>query len=286
MTKTLLRAVTCAMVLLTAGAAFAQERATLLLKSGERVTGELFDMNRIRFFIRVNGEERRYAIEDVAVVDFTGNATNLPAVKLEPEQGGNVMVLRNGQHIPGRMEDIGGRHPLRITFVPRAGRTDFRSSEISRIYLATPPATAATSGRSPEPPAVTGPSETIHVSASQPWTPTGMFVQQGQTISFSSSGEVRLSTDGKLTSTVNGRPGLEPSRATLPSTLVGALIGRIGNGAPFGIGGQASIVAPATGQLFLGVNDDHFNDNSGEFVVILSGGTFGNVRGRRVDRSR
>ena len=51
--------------------------------------------------------------------------------------------------------------------------------------------------------------------------------------------------------------------------LAGALIGRIGNGAPFAIGNQTSIVAPASGVLFLGVNDDGFADNQGNFQVIV-----------------
>ncbi len=45
-------------------------------------------------------------------------------------------------------------------------------------------------------------------------------------------------------------------------------IGRIGNaGAPFGIGNLSSVVMPASGELFLGVNDDELGDNSGGFVV-------------------
>ena len=45
------------------------------------------------------------------------------------------------------------------------------------------------------------------------------------------------------------------------------MIGRIGNGAPFGIGNQTVVPMPATGELFLGVNDDEVGDNSGGFVV-------------------
>jgi len=58
--------------------------------------------------------------------------------------------------------------------------------------------------------------------------------------------------------------------APLPHALAGALIGRIDNGAPFGIGNQTSLTMPATGTLYLGVNDDTVSDNSGQFQVVIS----------------
>jgi hypothetical protein len=58
----------------------------------------------------------------------------------------------------------------------------------------------------------------------------------------------------------------------LPAALAGALIGRIDNGLPFGIGDQSTITAPASGLLYLGTNDDNVSDNSGQFQVIISQG--------------
>ena len=46
------------------------------------------------------------------------------------------------------------------------------------------------------------------------------------------------------------------------------LRGRIGNGEPFSIGDTTNAFdMPASGRLFLGVNDDHYPDNSGNYVV-------------------
>jgi len=56
----------------------------------------------------------------------------------------------------------------------------------------------------------------------------------------------------------------------LPKALAGALIGRIDNGPPFGIGNQTSLIAPASGILYLGVNDDNVGDNSGQFQVLIA----------------
>ena len=43
--------------------------------------------------------------------------------------------------------------------------------------------------------------------------------------------------------------GRTTPNAPIPGALAGALIGRIDNGRPFGIGNQTSIVAPASGLL-------------------------------------
>ena len=56
----------------------------------------------------------------------------------------------------------------------------------------------------------------------------------------------------------------------LPSVNAGALIGRVGNSQPFGIGDQASVPMPFDGVLFLAVNDDERSDNAGEFVVSMN----------------
>jgi hypothetical protein len=57
--------------------------------------------------------------------------------------------------------------------------------------------------------------------------------------------------------------------APIGNIIAGALIGQIGGYPPFAIGDQRSIVAPVTGRLYLGVNDDHLPDNRGEFTVTL-----------------
>ena len=120
--------------------------------------------------------------------------------------------------------------------------------------------------------------------ASQRWTNTGFTVQQGQPVRFSATGQVILSQDNNDTATPAGSTtGRYAGGAPSHNVLAGALIGRIGNGAPFGIGGQTqALPMPGSGQLFLGVNDDNLNDNRGEFrvQVIPEGGG----RGRRDER--
>ena len=61
------------------------------------------------------------------------------------------------------------------------------------------------------------------------------------------------------------------ARSPLPSSLAGALIGRVGNGPPFGIGDQTVHSRRRRRACsILTVNDDDMNDNSGEFGVTIS----------------
>jgi len=47
------------------------------------------------------------------------------------------------------------------------------------------------------------------------------------------------------------------------------LIGRVGNGQPFAIGAETDVTMPASGRLYLGVNDDYVRDNTGDFIVEM-----------------
>ena len=58
----------------------------------------------------------------------------------------------------------------------------------------------------------------------------------------------------------------------LPHELRGALIGRVERGAPFSAGPGSTIRIPQTGRLYLGVNDDSFDDNRGQFDVTIRTG--------------
>jgi hypothetical protein len=259
----------CAVALLAAAAAQAQENATLTLKSGERLSGQLVDLGGVGFTVRVNGADRQIPERDVAAIDFTGNTmTDADWSRFNGPQ----ILLRNGQTIDGRLYDIGGTSPLRLSVRTSGGDRDLSSSEVARIVLARPDNVAGTTGPSTQPaPGVTG-GTTITVNGNQPWTPTGITVRKGDLISLSTSGEVQLSADANDVASPDGsRAGRYAARARMPRTLAGALIGRIGlNGQPFGIGSQTSITAPAAGQLFLGVNDDNFNDNQGSFQVSIA----------------
>ncbi len=246
--------------------ALAQESATLTLKSGEKVTGQLQDLGGVGFTVLVNGAERRIPQNDVAVIDFAGSSMTDADWAKVPE-GEQRVILKSGESINGQLADIGGSSPLRLTIRTPSGDRDITSSEVNHIVLARPSRAVATSGTNPNLQAPSG--SGITVSAKQAWTATGLTVRKGEVLSINATGEVQLSTDSNDVATPFGsKSGRKATNAPLPNVPAGALIGRVGsNGQPFGIGSGVQVPMPEAGQLFLGINDDGFEDNQGEYRV-------------------
>lgn len=266
MFKRTILALSAAALLFTGPVLLAQENATLVLRSGERVSGQLIDLNASGFQLKVNGQDRTIAKGDVAIVEFTGgNMSSSDWAKVN--QGQHVAWLRNGQTVTGELYDVGGTSPLRLTFKTDGGERDLNSNEVTRIVLArTNNAPAATTGTT------SGDQKGITVSARQAWTPTGINVRRGQTVTFNTTGEIKLGPEATDVATAAGSTaGRNAVNGPLPQSLAGALIGKIGvNGKPFGIGNQTSVPMPADGLLFLGINDGELNNNEGEFRVEIS----------------
>jgi hypothetical protein len=250
------------------GSAQAQENATLVMRSGEKVQGQLVDMGGTGFTVRVNGQERQIPTNDVSVIDFTGNG-DVPEADLNRiGSGGQAIWLRNGQTVDGQLYDISGTSPLKITLRTSSGDRELASSEIGRIVLSRPSSSVATSGSTSTSgvPDGTG----IAVPGNAAWTPTGVTVRTGDRVTFSATGEVRLSSDSADVANANGsRAGRKSASAPVPDAAAGALVARVGNSAPFPIGESQTVTMPANGQLFLGINDDHVADNQGGYRVTV-----------------
>ena len=254
----------CLSSFLFAMSATAQEGATLVLKSGERVSGSLIDLTGSGFIMRVNGQERRIGTNDVAVVEFTGGDANAD-VLTRLRSGQQVVMLRNGQAVEGRLHDVGGTHPLRITVNTPSGVRDFSSNDVAQIFLATPPGAAVgTAGAPATLPASTG----VRVDANQAWVDSGLNVTRGDRVAFNASGDIMVAPGASAG--VAGTPALTSPNYPVPNAMAGALIGKVGNSAPFLIGSNTQpITMPADGRLMLGINDDGFGDNTGSFSVTI-----------------
>jgi len=247
----------------------AQENATLVLRSGEKVSGQLVDMGGVGFTVRVNGQERQIATNDVSVIDFTGSGDVSDADLNRVSGGTQTVFLRNGQAIDGQLYDIAGTSPLRITLKTSSGERELSSSEIGRIVLSRPSNSVATSGATSSAagiPEGTG----IAVPGNTAWTSTGLTVKSGDRLTFNATGEVRLSNDSADVANANGsRAGRKVASAPVPDAAAGALVARVGNSAAFPIGEHGTVTMPANGQLFLGINDDHVGDNQGGYRVTV-----------------
>jgi hypothetical protein len=72
---------------------------------------------------------------DVALVDYVGGA--IPRAEITKMQEGRAfIVLRNGDIINGRLTDIGGDNPQRLTVRTADGNQEFSSNDVARIFLA------------------------------------------------------------------------------------------------------------------------------------------------------
>ena len=115
-----------------------------------------------------------------------------------------------------------------------------------------------------------GTPKTVSVAANQPWTDTGLNLAKGSTINISAGGTIKVagSDTAKTPDGVQGCKGDKNNVA--PDLTCVALIGRIGNGAPFEVGRSKTLSAPTAGRLYLGVNDSAFDDNSGKWDARIT----------------
>ena len=115
----------------------------------------------------------------------------------------------------------------------------------------------------------------VYVDGNQRWTDTGIDVQAGQTIVVDAQGSVQLSNNANDTATPAGaRAGRRTTNLPVEQGPAGGLIARVGNAGPTFLGARGTMRAATSGRLFLGVNDDYLDDNSGEYRVNVT------VRGR------
>jgi hypothetical protein len=112
---------------------------------------------------------------------------------------------------------------------------------------------------------------TAIVSADVPFVDTGINVRAGQTVYFVAQGQVRWGPNRKDgPEGERGSPN-NPNRP-IPNRPAAALIGRIGgelNGSFFLGNERGPIRMREAGRLFLGINDDVLEDNSGNFRVTI-----------------
>ena len=259
---------------------------TVILKSGQRESGQLaFHVGSGDLGVTSNGRERMFPFDDIAVIQFTGGDPSrreldqLPTADNPPERERHMLVLRNGEVIHGKYH---GFTSDQMTFDvwSSSGNVDRRTinlGDVARLYTSGAGARSVfnniiSGDRSPRGRRGGGGGDAangteIRVEATRMWSPTGIMVTAREQLRFTASGEIKLGPD--VTATPNGNDSLA-KRRTYPvsSAPAGALIGKVGNGSPFLIGNNTNAIAmPATGELFLGINDDKFVDNSQWFTV-------------------
>ena len=245
----------------------------MTLRSGEKVSAASSSISAAS----VHGAGRtarngRFRTNDVAVIDFTGGHHERRRLGSKLTGTGSSSCAA-GQTIDGISSyDIGGTARCSSSFRTEHGEREL-SVERGRAHRHRAARQrgrdrtghrrhrrhAGVAGASPCP-------------ANQPWTSTGHYRRSAARRStFNATGEVQLSADATTSPRLDGANDRHARRpAPLPSAPPGALIGRIGNGAPFADRQPAPRPTPAAGVLFLGINDDDLSDNQGDFQVNIS----------------
>jgi hypothetical protein len=182
----------------------------------------------------------------------------------------DTLILRNGTRIEGELVGVRGSV---IDFEERRSfggsrRISVNRDEVQRIdFESYRPAPGFGGGG--RPPGMR--ERQVIVSADVSWNDANIEVRSGQTIYFEAIGQVRWGRDrrdgpeGERNSPSNpGRP--------IPNRPAAALIGKVGNTSTdyFFIGAeQGAIRIRSNGRLYLGINDDYINDNTGNFKVTV-----------------
>ncbi len=247
-----------------------------------------------------DGTEVPIPFDHVIAIDFVGGQPDDAALAAAPADGTHLLAMRNGELREGKLEDFIRGETVKWTDkggatreipIDQVSRILLKGDRAREVYNYTGPVTPGQiaggqtgvartrSGRvpggvaaAPSRPGMTA-LASLDVNARTAWTPTAVTVEQGEVLEFDTSGQISFSPDPQHVSGPEGSDVRQGREEGLPleNAPVGALIGRVGlRGQPFLIGaGENGIVMPASGRLFLAVNDDGHDDNSGAFRVAV-----------------
>ncbi|MGQ9578664.1 MAG: hypothetical protein ACUVWQ_08575, partial [Candidatus Aminicenantales bacterium] len=127
----------------------------------------------------------------------------------------------------------------------------------------------------------------IAVPAQVSWTDTGLEVEEGEELIFRASGTISLQVGNPDGFCDPDGLNFQTAQQPLPAERLGILIGRVTRllstevdpktkeeirheeTKVFPIGKERRVLMPLTGRLYLGVNENVVEDNSGEFLVVI-----------------
>jgi Ca2+-binding EF-hand superfamily protein len=113
--------------------------------------------------------------------------------------------------------------------------------------------------------------DTVIVNPRQAWTDSGTYVNAGDVVTFRADGTIQMVSGGDDRATPAGSlSGRRAANSPRPDQPAGALLVRVGNGNVEALGPSNTFTARTNGRIYFGVNDDHFDDNSGEYRVYVT----------------
>lgn len=127
----------------------------------------------------------------------------------------------------------------------------------------------------------------IEVKAALGWVDTGVDVREGEWLVFRASGNISLQKGNPIAGCGPEGLDLQTPQQPLPDRNLGALVGKVVKvlsvtvdeetgeevreevSSVFYIGAGSEVQIPLEGRLYLGVNDNVYADNDGQFAVLI-----------------
>ena len=189
----------------------------------------------------------------------------------------DTLVLTSGRRVQGELIAVVGQE---IEFEERVGQTRrmirVPREQIVRVEFIAQPEVQPMYGSLGE----TGPlviprgmrERLVNVVGNERWIDTGIDLRDGQQIYFVATGEVRWGPRNRKDGAAGERNSPVNNLRPIPDRPAAALIGRIGDGQDiFFIGAEMGpFRARQHGRLYLGINDDWLEDNTGALRVKVS----------------
>lgn len=131
------------------------------------------------------------------------------------------------------------------------------------------------------------PVKQVEVKAALGWVDTGLEVKEGEKLIFQATGTISLQKGNPIASCGPEGLNLQTPQQPLPDRNLGAAVGRVVKvlnvikdeetgeeireevALVFYIGSEAEVEITLEGRLYLGVNDNVFADNDGQFTVSI-----------------
>jgi hypothetical protein len=277
----------------------AAQQVVVQMRSGERLDGRFDGMENGQVYLVTRRGDREVPLEQIAMIDLSGDTRGMRNDERAQARGrGDLAVMMDGGTITGRVVRMVADNQDRSDRATVVFRTEngydrrIPLRDVQRIYFdndgrgngenyggtyGSRDWSGSSQSRSDSNwqnrSRRGGREVVVTVPGTSQWVDSGITVQQGQPLTITATGEITLSDNKNDKANPNGSVNARhAAKAPLPQTLAGALIGRIENGRPFGIGaGPANIDAPGTGRLYFGINDDFMDDNVGQYEVHVSG---------------
>jgi hypothetical protein len=263
---------------------------TIRLKDGSIIKGKIVNFGGGQFTVLIGDGTRQrrmnFYADEIESIDFdqtsmlassVKTSTQLPVKSNTSTNNSNTTKPNNDTIINIGQTDKTDKTNNPVTTSPKTDTNTNQSSTVMPVPVNTSTNNDATTnpGYTNSLPKTTVPKpvqlnvKVLADNTANGWTNTGWVVKKGQKIRISGDGSISLG-NGNYT-TAGGITSLTDPKKLLSKEATGGLIAVIGddNNDFIFVGSSKEFVASRDGALFLGINEENLDDNSGAFDVSI-----------------